>query len=270
MSRQAARRPGKLAFVDRGTGPAMVLLPSFPADARMHADLLRHPIGRIVVIDPPGFGKSGPSVTAPEPYGVEEFAVAVGRLIAKLDLDRPILVGTGLGGYVALELAARRPRSFSGLMVIGCVASADPAEKAGFREDTAHNALKQGTVALSETSWKTLHPKAGPRARNALRKMVAESDPAGYAAGVRGMARRPAPADVASKIRIPVLVARGKDDPFAPAAGVRRLAALLPRATYMELPGAHLVPLEYPTAFRRELQAFADSIRGAAGTTSEG
>jgi 3-oxoadipate enol-lactonase len=262
MSRQV-RRPGRLAYVERGSGPAIVLLPSFPADARMHADLLRHPIGRVIVIDPPGFGRSGPSLTAPAPCTVPEFAAAVGKLLDKLDLDRPILVGTGLGGYVALELAASRPRTFGGLFVIGCGPNPDPADKAGFREETAQKALAQGTVALSATADAMLHKKAGPRARNAIRRMVAESDPAGYAAAVRGMARRPAPRDTAARIRIPALIARGKDDAFAPQAGVRELAALLPRATFHELPGAHLVPLEYPTVFRRELEAFATSIWGS-------
>lgn len=266
MTRQAARHPGKLAYAESGSGPAIVLLPSFPADSRMHADLLRHPVGRIVVVDPPGFGKSAPAASAPAAYPVEDFAVAVGRLIDRLGLERPILVGTGLGGYAAIELAARRPRTFAGLVLVGCVSAADPAEKAGFREETAQNALTRGTVAMAEGAHKSLHEKAGPRARNALRRMVADSDPAGYAAAVRGMARRPAPADVAARIRIPTLVARGKDDPYAPQAGVKRLAELLPKAQFMELPGAHLAPLEYPTAFRRELQKFATMIwadRGA-------
>lgn len=261
MSRQV-RRPGRLAFVERGSGRPIVLLPSFPADARMHADLLRHPVGRTIVVDPPGFGKSGPSVAAPEPYSVEEFAAAVGKLIDRLDLDRPILVGTGLGGYVALELAARRPRTFAGLMVIGCGPNADPAEKASFREETAQKALAHGTVALSANADGMLHRKAGPRARTAIKRMVAESDPVGYAAGVRGMARRPAPGETAGRIRIPAVVARGRDDAFASEAAVRKLASLLPRATFMELPGAHLVPLEYPTAFRRELERFAASVWG--------
>jgi len=260
MARQAARRPGKLAYRENGSGQAIVLLPSFPADARMHADLLRHPIGHVVVVDPPGFGRSAPAATAPGPYAVQDFAVAVGKLINRLALKRPILVGTGLGGYVAIDLAARRPRSFSGLVLVGCGPNADPAEKAAFREETAQNALRSGTAALSEGASRSLHPKAGPRARNALRRMIAESDPAGYAAAVRGMARRPAPADVASRIRIPTLVARGKDDPFAPQAGVMRLAELLPNARFLELPGAHLAALEYPTAFRRELEKFASMI----------
>jgi len=232
----------------------------------MHADLLRHPVGRVVVIDPPGFGRSPAAANAPRPYPVEDFAVAVGKLIDKLGLERPILVGTGLGGYVAIQLAARKPRSFAGLLLVGCGPNADPPEKAAFREETAANALKNGMAVLSESAAKSLHPKAGPRARNAIKRMVAESDPEGYAAAVRGMARRPAPAVVASRIRIRTLVARGKDDPFAPAAGVRRLAELLPRATFMELPGAHLAPLEYPTAFRRELERFAALVWGAQGS----
>jgi pimeloyl-ACP methyl ester carboxylesterase len=267
--RRRSRRPGRLAWQESGSGPDIVLLPSFPADSRMHGDLLRHPVGHVVVVDPPGFGRSAPAANAPEPYAVEEFAAAVGRLVDRLGLERPVLVGTGLGGYVALELAARRPRSFAGLVVVGCGPNADPPEKAGMREETAASALKQGTAALAANAPKSLHPKAGPRAQNALRRMIADSDPAGYAAAVRGMARRPAPSATASRVRIPALVMRGRDDPFAPPAAARRLAELLPRGDFLEIPGAHLAPLEYPTAFRRELERFVASVqagrRAAAG-----
>ena len=269
MGRQS-RRPGRLAYAESGTGPDIVLLPSFPADSRMHGDLLRHPVGHVVVVDPPGFGRSAPALNAPQPYLVEEFAAAVGRLIKRLGLERPILVGTGVGGYVALELAARKPRSFSGLVVVGCGPNADPPEKAGFREETAASALKSGTAALSGNAPKSLHPKAGPRAQNALRRMIAESDPAGYAAAVRGMARRPAPSGTASRIRIPTLVMRGRDDPFAPQAAARRLAELLPRGRFLEIPGAHLAPLEYPTAFRRELGRFVAMVQAERGAAAGG
>ena len=94
------------------------------------------------------------------------------------------------------------------------------------------------------------------------RRMIAESDPAVYAAAVRGMARRPAPSATASRIRIPTLVMRGLDDPFAQPAATRRLAELLPRASFVEIPGAHLAPLEYLTAFRRELERFVASVQG--------
>jgi pimeloyl-ACP methyl ester carboxylesterase len=259
--RRQARRPGRLAYSESGAGQDLVVLPSFPADSRMHADLLRHPVGHVVVVDPPGFGRSAAAASAPEPYGVETFAAAVGRLIDRLGLERPILVGTGLGGYVALELASQRPRSFAGLVVVGCGPNADPAEKAGVREETASNALNNGTAALAENAPKSLHPKAGPRAQKALRRMIAGSDPAGYAAAVRGMARRPAPSAVAARIRIPALVRRGRDDPFAPPAAARRLAELLPRGSFLEIPGAHLAPLEYPTAFRRELERFVRAVQ---------
>jgi pimeloyl-ACP methyl ester carboxylesterase len=268
--RRQARRPGKLAYAESGTGPDIVVLPSFPADSRMHGDLLRHPVGHVVVVDPPGFGRSAPAADAPGPYAVEEFAAAVGRLVDRLGLERPVLVGTGLGGYVALELAARKPRSFSGLVVVGCGPNADPPEKAGFREETAANALRMGTAALAEHAPKSLHPKAGPRAQNALRRMIAESDPAGYAAAVRGMARRPAPGATASRIRIPALVLRGRDDPFAPPAAARRLAELLPRGQFLEIPGAHLAPLEHPTAFRRELERFVAMVQPGRGAAAGG
>ena len=75
---------------------------------------------------------------------------------------------------------------------------------------------------------------------------------------------------MASRIRVPALVMRGRDDPFAPPAAARRLAELLPRGSFLEIPGAHLAPLEYPTAFRRELERFVARVHADRQATTGG
>src|SRR3954466_14142942 len=98
------------AYARTGTGSPLVLLhalglsraswnPVVPTLAE-HFDVL--------AVDLPGFGDS-PSL----PVGVEPspgaLAAAVAGLLDDLGVERPAVVGNSVGGWVALELAARRP-----------------------------------------------------------------------------------------------------------------------------------------------------------------
>jgi pimeloyl-ACP methyl ester carboxylesterase len=62
----------------------------------------------VVAVDLPGFGDSPPLPPGVEPTPAA-LAAAVAGLLAELALPRPHLAGNSLGGWVALELAARRP-----------------------------------------------------------------------------------------------------------------------------------------------------------------
>ena len=99
-----------LAYRRTGTGPPMVLLhalgssrdswdPVVPALAE-HFDVL--------AVDLPGFGESPPLPAEVEP-SPGALATAVAELLDDLGIDRAAVVGNSVGGWVALELAARRP-----------------------------------------------------------------------------------------------------------------------------------------------------------------
>jgi len=57
---------------------------------------------RVVCVDLPGFGGSAPVRGEPSP---QRLAIAVRSLLDELGLDRPVVAGVSLGGWVALELA---------------------------------------------------------------------------------------------------------------------------------------------------------------------
>lgn len=99
-----------LAHRRTGTGPPLVLLhalgssraswdPVVPALAE-HFDVL--------AVDLPGFGESPPLPPGVEP-SPGALAAAVAGFLDELGIDRPAVVGNSVGGWVALELAARRP-----------------------------------------------------------------------------------------------------------------------------------------------------------------
>ena len=73
---------------------------------------------RVVAPDFPGFGDSEKPPPTRFPYGIDTFAEAVADLYAGLDLGRVAVVGHGLGGAVALTLAARHPELVSQLVLV--------------------------------------------------------------------------------------------------------------------------------------------------------
>ncbi|MEV5895829.1 alpha/beta fold hydrolase [Nonomuraea fuscirosea] len=97
-----------LAFERRGTGAPLVLihgighhwqgwLPVMDRLAAAHT---------VIAVDLPGFGVS-PGLPPGTPYTAETLADAVESFCASLGVGEPAVAGNSLGGYIALELAAR-------------------------------------------------------------------------------------------------------------------------------------------------------------------
>jgi pimeloyl-ACP methyl ester carboxylesterase len=100
------------AFSRAGAGPPLVLLHGLGSSRAAWAPVLPALIERfdVVAVDLPGFGESPPVPPDVEPHPAC-LAATVADLLDELGIDRPHLVGNSLGGWVALELARRRPVS---------------------------------------------------------------------------------------------------------------------------------------------------------------
>ena len=70
----------------------------------------------LVALDRPGSGYSVRAAGAGA--GLSEQARVVVRLIERLRLERPLLVGHSLGGMVALAVAIEHPQAISGLALL--------------------------------------------------------------------------------------------------------------------------------------------------------
>jgi pimeloyl-ACP methyl ester carboxylesterase len=110
----------RLHYLERGTGPAVVLLHGNVVSAEDYAwsgvlDRVaeRH---RVVAIDRPGFGHST------RPHGSVWSSAAQASLLRRvfdqLGLDRPIVVGHSWGTLVALALALDHPETVGGLVLL--------------------------------------------------------------------------------------------------------------------------------------------------------
>jgi pimeloyl-ACP methyl ester carboxylesterase len=110
----------KLHYIDRGSGPPIVLLHGNGVSARdwelcgVHDALAAN--HRVVAFDRPGFGYS------PRPRGIRwtplRQAALINRALALLDVERPVVVGHSWGTLVALGLALDYPENVKRLVLV--------------------------------------------------------------------------------------------------------------------------------------------------------
>jgi pimeloyl-ACP methyl ester carboxylesterase len=109
----------KLHYVDRGSGPPIVLIHGLGGQLRnfgrpMVDDLARD--YRLILVDRPGSGYSTRAAGASARLRVQ--AETIAEFIRILKLERPLIVGHSLGGAVALSIALNHPDVVGGLALV--------------------------------------------------------------------------------------------------------------------------------------------------------
>jgi pimeloyl-ACP methyl ester carboxylesterase len=115
---QAQLEELELHYVERGSGPALLLVPGIPAIASDWAPLAERLSGsrRVIAYDNRG---SGASSVTPAPYTCAQLAADAVALLDALGIERADVFGMSLGGMIAQELALGWPERVDRL-VLGC------------------------------------------------------------------------------------------------------------------------------------------------------
>lgn len=109
---------GLVHYVQAGRGPDLVLIHGIGASVFIWRYLLPLLVTRfrVTAIDLPGFGKSskGPD----RDYGLDGQVDAVAKALTRMGIDRATLVGSSMGGAIALWLAKTYPDRFHELIAL--------------------------------------------------------------------------------------------------------------------------------------------------------
>lgn len=251
-----------LHYRDTGNGKDVVLLlHAFP----LHSGMWTRQIGalakrhRLIAPDYRGLGKSG---VPPEASAMELIAQDVRALLQHVRVERVMVAGVSMGGYVAFELYRQAPAIFRGIALCDTRAGADDDEGKANREKFARTALERGLGWVAdEMVPKLLRPQPEPAIVKEVRALVAEGTPAGVAAAQRGMARRPDSTPTLGTIACPALVVVGEEDSLTPVAEAEKMAKGIKGAKLVKVPGAgHLANVENGDAFNRALEGFLGGV----------
>ncbi len=263
---------GRLAFQAAGRGDPVLLIHSVIADSRLWDREFpwlskKH---QTIRYDLRGFRASTPA-SAPYPLIGD-----VERLLDHVGVDRVFLVGSSMGGAIAVDYALAHPDSVAGLFLSapgltgGVLEPYTPEELASFQRDdklsreifAAWQAKKTDlAIDLLRQLWcSALEGEALER----WRTMVAENAIEVFTD--RSLARaepRPPSEKRLSEIRVPTTVAMGDRDNPAQVFFARRIVRAIPGARLISIPGAdHLVNLSTPDVFAAALnEALGDAPR---------
>jgi 3-oxoadipate enol-lactonase len=243
-----------------GEGAPIVLFHSLLAD-QSSFDRIVPPLARthhVVVLSLPGFGRS-------DAVGSELGAIAdhIAAGLAKMELGRkPILLGNGYGGFIALMTAIRHPGLASRLVLVDCGACFSEPGRAAFRGMSAA-AREKGLGAIADVAMRRLFAPEFQQRNAALveerKKRFLAVDPATFHGACDALATLDM-RDQLKSVTVPVLVLVGEQDEATPPPMSRELAASLPDAKLVELPGlAHVPQLQAPEVFMAAIRPFIES-----------
>lgn len=260
-------RLGRLFVEERGEpkrkgDPAIVLLHGLLFDGGMWRGQLEPlaALGRVVVIDGPGHGRS----ERPPRFSMEEHADALVDAFGDLGVDRAVLVGLSWGGMVAMRFALQHPARVAGLALLDTSAETHTlAERIRYRAFLALHrragfpyALYLKEVAPEMFAPSTLATRPDLVEASYRRAMGFDRD--GVAkGGLAVMVHRKHILDRLGAIRAPTLVVVGREDKATPLERAESIARAIPGAELAVLDGlGHMSPLEDSEAVNAAIVPF--------------
>jgi len=268
-----------LYFEEEGSGEPLLLIMGLAADSL--AWVFQRPAFaqryRAIVFDNRGVGRSS---KPPGPYTTAQMARDTKGLLDVLGISRAHVLGVSMGGMIAQELALQFPEAVRSL-VLACTYAAPDAGVLATRDalvtQLGGRVAPDGTIEVDLSRldplqfFQTLMPLVfNPDflARELPRLMELFASSLQYGFSPQGILGQVAAVlthnteDRLAQIRVPTLVLTGDADRLVPPAYSERLAALIPGAKLVKIPGgSHAFNLEQPEAFNRAVLEFLASVQ---------
>ena len=267
-------RLGRLFVEERGeakrkSDPAIVLLHGLLFDGGMWRGQVEPlaALGRVVILDGPGHGKSEP----PPRFTLEDHADALLDAFGDLGIERAVVVGLSWGGMVAMRFALQHSSRVSGLALLDTSSEAETLpDKLRYRAFIALHRRAGFPYALFEREIAPL--LFSPRTITTRPELVEASyrramgfDREGAAkAGLAVVVHRKSVRARLGEIRVPTLVMVGADDLAQPVEKAQNIANGIPGAELVVLDGlGHMSAVEDPAAVNARLVPFVERVVGS-------
>jgi 3-oxoadipate enol-lactonase len=253
---------GMVSYRELGDGPRdpLVLLHAFPLNGRMfEAQMEAFSEGRRVVApDYPGFGRSTRTPAQPD---IRYYAQGIRGLLDRLGLERVVLGGVSMGGYVAFGCMRLFPERVSGLILTDTRPDSDSEETRENRKNMARRVANEGVEVLIELQMRRLLARdtleKNEEVVEEVRNMILESSPGGVVAALGAMRERPDSTPLLEEIEVPTLVIGGEEDGISSPEVMGAMAEKIPDSRHVTLPRAgHLSNLDAPEGFNAALKEF--------------
>ncbi|HNX46580.1 MAG: alpha/beta hydrolase [Anaerolineaceae bacterium] len=199
---------------------------------------------RFILPDMRGHGESSLGNPA---ESMEQFAQDLVRLLDALGIEKVVLGGHSMGGYIALAFAERYPERLEALAMIATNARADAPQKRADRLADAEEVMCLGTARYAIKLAERLSDQ--PKVIAEMEEVIAATPPEGLRNVLRAIAGRPNRAAVLAGLRQPLLVVAGREDKISNRETAEEMRDLNQHSRLVVFPGVgHMPMLEAPLA----------------------
>jgi pimeloyl-ACP methyl ester carboxylesterase len=235
--------------------PTFVLLHAFPLSSVIY-EAQHGAFAGLADVLTPDFRGFGTAPIGDDPPSLDTLADDVVRLLDERGVDRAVVGGTSMGGYVTMSLLRRHPHRVEAALLANTKASADTPEARDNRLRIADTVADLGvTEALSGMLPKLIGASTRdgrPDLLERVDRLAGSAAPEAVAWAQRAMDARPESYDALAGFPRQVLVIAGSEDELMPLAEAEAMAAAAPSSRLEVLPAAgHLACLETPELWNR-------------------
>ena len=270
MPRARAGDGVEIYYETWGRGEPLLLIPGLGADLRIWA-CQRLAFGRrhrCIALDNRGAGRSG---KPPGPYSLEQMATDATAVLDAERVDRAHVVAYSMGSYAAQILAVTQPERVRSLVLVGTAR-----RHLDWRRDLlagwADTAARHGVHVMARQALPWVMGRRTTRRFglwiNLLWPVILQQPADAFVAQVDALlAATEDGLEGVADIDAPTLVVAGGDDRLTPPEEAEELAALMPRARSLTIPGAgHGLVLEAAPDFNEAVLRFLAGVRSEADT----
>jgi len=267
-----------LHYATSGAGEPILLIPGLGLDHsyyRFGIPLLSRHL-QVLAVDPRGIGGSTKS---PPPYTVEAWADDFAVMIDTLAFGPIHVLGSSLGGSMALALAQRHPGKLKSLIVVGGFSELDRATELNFRlrlrliEKLGMSDEVADYMGLWTLTRKFINSDSGFATMRANQANIRANSAQSYSAFVEallkwgrcqpGQEREPKFTALLDSIKTPTLVVTSDNDHLIPKELSDLIAARIAGAKLIVMPGAGHIPfMEQPEEVVRIVLEFLAGLDG--------
>ena len=255
-----------VSYSDHGPddAPVIIFIHGFPLNKSMwniQVEALKENY-RVITYDIRGHGNSDAGI---DEFFIELFVLDLLRLMEKLRIEKSILCGLSLGGYIALNAVLKYPDRFDGLILNDTQCIADTPEIKENRCLAIIRIMKNGVEQYADEIIKNLFaPESFTKKENvvdAVREMIISTPKQSLCNTLHALAERKETCDQLPEINIPVLIMVGKEDKITPIAAAQQMheKILNSKLEIIQYAG-HLSNLENPIAFNTHMVNFLELV----------
>ena len=255
-----------VSYLDEGpaNGLPVIFIHGFPFNKEMWKEQLSafNEIHRVIAYDVRGHGESERGAAQ---FSIGQFADDLFFFMDALKIEKAILAGLSMGGYIALHAIQQQPQRIAGLILCDTQCAADSDEGRKKRMKTIAFIQKNGLSVYAEESLTNLFAPASFTDKKDevtfIKETILKTPAENICLTLQALADRKETCSSLAQINIPVSILVGKEDKITSPELALKMQTLIKGSSLHIIEGAgHLSNLENPTQFNAHVKTFLATL----------